>query len=50
MPEAGAGELVLNYVQRDGNRTGYAVSQLAALNHQLTILLSAWGGVATMPI
>ena len=42
--EAGAGELVLNYVQRDGNRTGYAVPQLAALNRQLTIPLVGLGG------
>ena len=45
--EAGAGELVLNYVQRDGNRTGYAVSQLAALNRQLTIPLVGLGGCGT---
>jgi imidazole glycerol-phosphate synthase subunit HisF len=42
--QAGAGELVLNYVQRDGTRTGYAVSHLAALNRQLTIPLVGLGG------
>ena len=42
--QAGAGELVLNYVQRDGTRTGYAVPQLAALNRQLTIPLVGLGG------
>lgn len=42
--QAGAGELVLNYVQRDGTRTGYAASQLAALNRQLTIPLVGLGG------
>ncbi len=42
--QAGAGELVLNYVQRDGTRTGYSVAQLAALNRQLTIPLVGLGG------
>lgn len=42
--QAGAGELVLNHVQRDGRRKGYAVAQLAELNRQLTIPLVALGG------
>ena len=42
--EACAGELVLNYVQRDGTRMGYSVAQLAALNRQLTIPLVGLGG------
>ena len=42
--DAGAGELVLNYVQRDGTRMGYSVAQLAALNRQLTIPLVGLGG------
>ena len=41
---AGAGELVLNHVQRDGTRTGYGVVQLAELNRQLTIPLVGLGG------
>lgn len=42
--QAGAGELVINHAQRDGTRAGYAVSQLAALNSQLTIPLVCLGG------
>jgi len=42
--QAGAGELVLNHVQRDGTRTGYAVGQLAELNRYLAIPLVGLGG------
>ena len=41
---AGAGELVLHSVDRDGNRNGFDVSTLVALNEQLTIPVVALGG------
>jgi len=41
---AGAGELVLNHVERDGTRQGYAVHLLSALNDHLTIPLVGLGG------
>lgn len=42
--QAGAGELVLNAVDRDGCRSGYDVAELASLNGQLSIPLVALGG------
>lgn len=42
--EAGAGELVLHAVDRDGCRSGYDVPYLASLNDQLSIPLVALGG------
>lgn len=42
--QAGAGELVIQAADRDGQRQGYAVSLLAELNRQLTIPLVALGG------
>jgi cyclase len=42
--QAGAGELVLNSIDRDGRRTGFDVPLLATLNSQLTIPLVALGG------
>lgn len=42
--EAGAGELVLHFVDRDGCRSGYDVASLVSLNDQLTIPLVALGG------
>lgn len=42
--QAGAGELLIQAVNRDGKRQGYAVRQLAELNHRLTIPLVALGG------
>lgn len=41
---AGAGELVLNSIDRDGSRSGFDVALLASLNSQLTIPLVALGG------
>ena len=42
--QAGAGELVLNSVDRDGSRSGFDVALMASLNGQLTIPLVALGG------
>lgn len=42
--QVGAGELVIQDVERDGRRQGYAVSLLTDLNRQLTIPLVALGG------
>jgi len=42
--QAGAGELILNFIKRDGTRCGYAVEQLAAVNRQFTIPLVGLGG------
>lgn len=42
--QAGAGELIVQAVDRDGLRQGYAVSQLAELNDTLSIPLVALGG------
>jgi cyclase len=42
--QAGAGELVIQSVDRDGQRAGYDLSILTALNDQLTIPLVALGG------
>jgi len=42
--QAGAGELVLNAVDRDGSRSGFDVEVLTRLNEQLTIPLVALGG------
>jgi cyclase len=41
---AGAGELVLHDSRREGTRSGFDVTLLAALNEQLTIPLVALGG------
>jgi cyclase len=45
--QAGAGELILNSIDRDGCRTGFDVALLASLNSQLTIPLVALGGCGT---
>lgn len=42
--QAGAGELVIQAADRDGQRQGYAVPLLAELNRQLTIPLVSLGG------
>lgn len=42
--QAGAGELVLNAMDRDGGRSGFDVALLASLNEQLMIPLVALGG------
>jgi cyclase len=42
--QAGAGELVLNAVDRDGSRSGFDVEVLTRLNEQLSIPLVALGG------
>lgn len=42
--QAGAGELVLNAVDRDGSRSGFDIALLASLNSQLTIPLVSLGG------
>jgi cyclase len=42
--QAGAGELVLNAVDRDGSRNGFDVPLLTSLNDQLSIPLVALGG------
>lgn len=42
--ERGAGEIVLNCMDRDGTRDGYDVEQLAAVRAKLTIPLIASGG------
>lgn len=42
--QAGAGELVLNFVDRDGSRCGFDISVLSALNNELSIPLVALGG------
>jgi len=42
--QAGAGELLIQAVDRDGRRQGYAVAALAALNRKLAIPLVALGG------
>ena len=42
--QAGAGELVIQAVERDGQCQGYAVPELAALNDSLTVPLVALGG------
>ncbi len=41
---AGAGELVIHNVDRDGTRAGYDIPQLAELNQRLSIPLVALGG------
>jgi cyclase len=43
---AGAGELVLHHMQREGLRAGYDVEMLVDLNNQLSIPLVALGGGA----
>lgn len=42
--QAGAGELVLNFVARDGKRCGFDIPVLSALNDELSIPLVALGG------
>lgn len=42
--QAGAGELVLNHVDRDGTRQGYDLPLLTTLNDRLSIPLVALGG------
>lgn len=42
--QAGAGELIVQHVDRDGLRQGYAVACLAELNAQLSLPLVALGG------
>lgn len=42
--QAGAGELLIQAADRDGQRQGYSVPVLAELNRQLTIPLVALGG------
>jgi imidazole glycerol-phosphate synthase subunit HisF len=45
--QAGAGELVLNFVDRDGGRCGFDIPVLSALNDELSIPLVALGGCGT---
>lgn len=45
--ELGAGEIVLNCIDRDGVRKGYDVEQLAAARTRLTIPLVASGGAGS---
>lgn len=42
--ESGAGELILNHVERDGTRVGYASDAIAAVNARVTIPVVALGG------
>jgi cyclase len=45
--ERGAGEIVLNCMDRDGTRAGYDIEQLAAARARLSIPLVASGGAGT---
>jgi imidazole glycerol-phosphate synthase subunit HisF len=45
--QLGAGEIVLNCIDRDGVRKGYDVEQLAAARTRLTIPLVASGGAGS---
>ena len=46
--ELGAGEIVLNCMNRDGVRDGYDVEQLAAIQESCDVPLVASGGAGTM--
>ena len=45
--ERGAGEIVLNCMNRDGRRTGYDLQQLALLRQKVSIPIVASGGAGT---
>ena len=46
--ELGAGEIVLNCMNRDGVRNGYDIEQLAAIQESCDVPLVASGGAGTM--
>ncbi|MBI4407440.1 MAG: imidazole glycerol phosphate synthase subunit HisF [Candidatus Kerfeldbacteria bacterium] len=48
MEQAGAGELLVNSLDRDGTRQGYDLSLLQAINNQVTIPVIASSGVGTV--